>query len=240
MVITMIRRIPVGKIIGKIIKYAFFALIILVNGVLVFRMCSSGEPSSMKVLMVNDNTLAAYAKSGDDLDLFYQNQDRITRGENNSGYFSVQQVVFIPEAQQVQVLVRYNNSTLRALAKDFNLESIPDRAENLFDVTIIKTTDLTPDTTEDNANAEFLAKERFYPSEMIMDEKNIYNYRKFIFDGVSTEDAVGIFVDIYYNQQIDYEAKSYGTLCIYDNETLNTVYKLTSADKKALREASEN
>jgi hypothetical protein len=233
----MIRKIPVGKIIGKTIKFAFFVLIFLINAVLIFRMCSSGEPSSMKVLMVNEKTAQAYVKSGDDLEVFYQRQDTITRGEHNSGYFSVEQVVFIPEAEQVQVLVRYNNSTIKALANDFNLPSVPDRNEDLFDVTLVKTTDLTPDDKEDNTDTDTLLKERFHPSSMIKDRKGLYNYRKFIFDGVKAEDAVGIFVDIYYNQQINYEDKSYGTLCIYDDQSLNTTYKLTSADKKALKNA---
>lgn len=234
----MIRNITVGKIISKTIKYLFLALIFFINGILIFRMCSSSEPASMKALMVNDKTIEAYKKSGYDLYMFYQKQDSITRGENNSGYFSVEQVVFIPDAQQVQVLVRYNNSTLKALATDYGLDSVPDRNKDLFDVTLIKTTDLTPDNSEDNSNPEFLQKERFYPSKMIKDEKNLYNYRKFIFDGVTSEDAVGIFVDIYYNENIDYEKSAYGTLCIYDAQSQNFDYKLSSSDKKTLWEAS--
>ena len=46
--------------------------------------------------------------------------------------------------------------------------------------------------------------------------------------------TAGMFVDIYYNGDIDYEKNAYGTLCIYspDEEWLNRT--LTGADKTAL------
>jgi len=236
----MFQNPTVSKIIGKTFKYLFLAFVLFINVAIIFRMCSSGEPSSMKVLMVNDKTLTAYEQYGDDITMFYQNQYSITRADTNSGYFSVESVVFIPEAQQVQVLVRYNNSTIDALATDYNLDTVPERDEELFDVTLFKTIDLTPDDTEDNDISENLSSERYFPSEKIKDTKTVYNYYKYIFDGVSSEDAVGIFVDIYYNQNIDYEKSAYGTLCIYDNQSDNITYKLTSADKKALQTALES
>ena len=222
-----------GKIISWSIKALFYLFIVVVNIIVIWRVCFSGDPSSLKPIMVNENTLEAYEAHGDDLVLETQEQRTITA----SGLFSVTSFVFIPEADQLQITVRYNNSTLRKVAEEYELDEVPHREGDVFDVTVVKTTDLTPDNTEDNLDPETLAEERFFPSEMKEGYKKLYSYRKYIFDGISYDGAVGIFADFYYSGDVDFEKEPYGALCLYDSEMPMIEKKLTSADRRVIRAA---
>ena len=221
---------------GLIAKALLTLLILSINAVLIWRMCSSGDPAAIRTLSVNDHTRAAYATYGEDLTLRYQNQASITRGETSYGYFSVTQCVFLPEANQVQIVLRYNNSTLTHLKEDYSLDSLPDRSEDLFDVTLVRTDDKTPEDPSDNLKEEALAKTRYFPSpEVRSEETTLYNYRRLVFDGVTLEDlTLGVFVDIYYKGDVNYGEKAYGTLCIYDSTMPWIEYSLTRADIDAL------
>ncbi len=221
---------------AKAVKLSFVLLILLVNGLLIWRLASSGDPEEISRLLVNDKTLAAYAEHGDSLILCYQEQASVTRGENNAGYFSVTQAVFIPQANQVQIVVRYNNSTLRHLQEDYNLPELPEKEGEWFEVTLVRTTDLTPEDRTDNTNINALKETRYTHSEKTRETTALYTYERYLFDDVTVEDlTVGVFVDIYYLGDVDYTADPYGCLCIYDDESPWLEYDLTRADKKRLR-----
>lgn len=226
-----------ARIIGGIVKLMAVLLVFSVCGVLIWRMCSSGDPESVSTLTPNRALCAAYEENGEQLTLRYQYQSTVTRGESNAGYFSVTQYVFIPEAKQVQLVFRYNNSTLEYLARDYGLASVPSKEETLFDVTLVKTTDLTPENREDNAKPETLERERIAPTEAytVRDTSPLYTYYRYVFENVEVEDlTVGVFADIYYVEDIDYAEEAYGRLCLYDAESKWVEQKLSDRDRAAL------
>lgn len=222
-----------GKIVGKSIKALFYLLIFAVNAILLWRIFTSGDPSSLKTILVNENTLSAYEKYGNELQMFGQEQ----RTLSSDGKFSVTDAVFIPEAQQLQITVRYNNSTVRGLVEDFELDETPSRKDELFDITVVKTLDLTPENKKDNTDSSNLRTERYYPTKCVSEYKTLYCYRKLIFDGITVEDAVGVFADMYYVGDIDYEQTPYGVVCLYDSEMEPETVKLSRSDIKALEKA---
>lgn len=225
------------RMIGRVVKFSILILILLVNGILIFRLCSSGDPVTMQNLIINEPLKQAYAEHGDDLILQYQNQSTITRGEKNSGYFAVTQYVFIPEAEQVQLVFRYNNSTIKHLKTDYNLPDMPSKADELFDVSLVLTTDRTPEDPDDNLDPKNLTVTRFHPTAATrdIDSNSLYTYYRFVFDGVKiAPDTVGVFADVYYEGDLDYEKDPYGTLCLYDNLSKWIADELTDADREAL------
>lgn len=224
---------------GWFIKLLFTLLIFAVIGVVIWRMCSSGDPASMKALSVNDTVRTAYAENGNDLTLRYQNLDTITRAENNAGYYSVTSAVFIPEANQVQIVFRYNISTLRHMVEDYDLPEPLDRDLDWFDVSLVVTTDLTPDNPDDNETPGTFSETRVLPSSFTSASTKLYEYRRFVFDGVSVEpDTLAVFTDIFFLDDVNYEtpaaSRAYGTLPIYDCEKPWISSSLTSADRNAL------
>ena len=226
------------RIIGRVVKILFTLVIFTVCAILIFRVCLSGDPKTVDTVIVNEALANAYEKHGDDLILRYQNQDTITQEEHNSGYFSVTQYVFIPEAQQVQLVFRYNNSTLEKVAKDKKLDKVPDKKADLFDVTLVVVTDLTPEDKKDNEKGENLERVRVLASDFVKDHtsKRLYTYYRFVFDGVTLpKNAVAVYAEIYYKAEINgYEGEPYGSLCLYDTEHKWFEEKLSRADKKAI------
>ncbi len=246
---------------GKIVKYTFKAIgLILIFGtigILLWRMFSSGDPQSMKELYVNDTLHVAWQTAQDedrDMVMYTQEYDDITRAKHNYGYFSVTQTLFVEDAEQVQITFRYNNSTIRHLKEDYALDALPDRSEDLYDVSLVVIYDQTPADKTDNEKQTFhtpdetneegetydinmtdtVKRVRYHPIYVEADTKNVYNYRKCVFEGVDFENVLGMFIDVYYNQDIDYAKDSYGTLSIYNYGISKKDYHLTKADKAVL------
>jgi hypothetical protein len=229
------------KIVKYVVKGFFLLLIFGTIALILWRIFSSGTPKSMTALDANDEIVEAWKKAeaeGREMDMFTQLQPtNITTKKENYSYFSVENVVFIRDAEQLQLTFRYNNSTIRHLKEDKGLSELPDRAEDLYDVTLWAVYDLTPDVTGDDENVEYV---RYHPteSETRAEQKNVYNYRKYVFDGVSMENAdkplLTVYMDVYYVGDLDYDEEPYGTLPIYQYTYENETYTLTADDRKAL------
>ena len=232
-----------AKIIKKILRVVGWVIFVAVLGVLFWRMCStSNDPRSISTITVDDKLASIYAEKGDSMEIYYQNLDEFTRGDKSYGYFAATQTLIIPDAKQVQLVFRYNVSTLKYLAKDYpaDFPYEPDRNEDLFDVTLVKVIDLTPDNSEDNDNDENLKIERYHATSSVEDQTSRHNYRRFVFDNIDCEDAMEVYVNIYYKGDLDYEQRSYGDIRIYtsDKNEIKCKYILTTADKKAISEAA--
>lgn len=235
-----------GKILGRIITCICFLVIAL----LFFRMCSQNKiPESVKTLSVNGSLLSAYRDKGESLPIIYQDYE-IYSTENNvrvnesgktvanagKAYFAVPQAIFIPDADQVQLVLRYNNSTLKYLAEDYPslCPDVPDRSENVYDVTLVKVTDLTPDISTDNEDKKYLSEERFNITDIISDESGLHNFRRLTFEGFELEGAMTVYLCIYYKEAVDYDAPPYATVTIYEQGEKDHSYELTKSDKAAL------
>lgn len=233
---------------GKLIKFLLICIVITVCVMMLWRIFSTGTPSELKVMMPNDKLREVYAEKGEDLYIFKQSYDNITRAEYNSGYFSVPDAVFIPEANQAQIVFRYNNSTITNIAKDYSLESVPDRNEDLFDVTLVFYIDLTPENTEDNdeIGSESIREVRVHANDSVSAKTGIYNFYRYSFDfdsaGVNMQELIdeGVLIavhsEFYYKGAIDYEKRPAGALSLYNYRRSNNTVKLSGNDKKALTE----
>lgn len=230
------------RIIGRMIKLCAVLLIFSVCGVLIWRMVSSRDPEGISTIIPNEALRAPYEEAGDGLLMRYQNQTTITRAEHNSGYFSVTQYVFIPSANQIQLVFRYNNSTLLHLKEDYKLSKVPSKDGTYFDVTVTAAVDKTPDVREDNytedgTTPDCLEIKRYYPTASLTKREttSLYTYYRYVFENVPMEaHTVGVFADIYYLEDLDYEKRSYGTLCLYDDEAKWIEQRLSKNDIAAM------
>lgn len=237
------------KIIGKLLKYSFYAVIIAINGILFWRMFTSGDPQLMETLMVNDRTAAAYAEAGEALKVSYQKQYHL----DEEGLFAQSNLHYIPSVSQLQVTTRYNNSTLKDAAETFELLEVPAREADVFDVTLVKVIASTQEEQEqadrDALTADVIGEDaaepedaprkevRYYPSAALPDQKTVYNYRRLIFDEVDLSDASLCYLEFYYNGAIDYDAEPYSELLVWVRGD-DRAYELTKADRKALEDGA--
>ena len=229
-----------AKITWKILRVVGWGIFCAVLGVLISRMCSTAnDPKSMSTITPNDKLVSVYNAQNGELNAFTQNLDQFTREDKNYGYFAITNALMIPDADQIQIVFRYNVSTLGELAKDYpsDFPSVPDGSEDLFDITLVKVVDLTPDNLNDNDKKENLGFERYSPSSSTKDSTSRHRYERFIFDNISCDDALEVYVSIYYKGDLDYEKDAYGTVQIFDGdpERIRRKYILSSADKKAIK-----
>ena len=232
------------KIAGYIMRGLFALLVIGVVGLLAFRIIDSKiVPKRVKTIIPNQTLSEAYEEYGNGLTIYTQDQGKYTREEKNYGYFANEGAIFIKEAEQLQVILNYNNSTLEHTKEDYFLPEIPSRDDQVYSVSLRIMYDLTPENKDDNDGTDETAVryERIMPSgDPLSHKKTFYNYRKFIFDGVVIgDDVIAVLLDIHYVGDVNYAKDAYGALCLYHYEEENIEYKLTRADKKALENYAE-
>ena len=245
----MSRASVIFKRIGRLLKFLIFCIILTVCVLLLWRVFSTGVPEEVEDLAVNDKLSAAYSEKGDELYVFSQVYDDITRAERNAGYFGIPEAQFIPEANQTQIIFRYNNSTIKALAEDYSLPSVPDRSEELFDLSMMLYIDLTPENKEDNyeKDDEVVKTVRLVPtSRSEKADSTLYNFYRYTFEFDSAEEPVdlaqllddgsliAVHVEIRYKGDPDYEKTAYGALCIYDYRRENIPKELSKNEKNIL------
>jgi hypothetical protein len=221
---------------GHCLRALATLLIFTVCALVLWRVFISGNPpKEMNQLAVNDALQAAYDVHGDALELYTQEQASVTRGEHNYGYFGITRCIFIPQADQVQITFRYNNSTLEEVQNDLNLPEEPPRGVEIFDVSLVTVCDTTPEDKSDNTDGSAsLAQSRIAPTARRIDTTLLYTYIHYTFDGVEiTSDTITAFFDIYYGEP-DYTAPAMGTLRLYHYESVNLPVELTRAERKAL------
>ena len=231
-----------GKYKWRIAGFIFKAICTLVIAAIVILLLwriidNNNDPKEMDTVIGNSLLAEAYAEKGDSLNTYYQEQSKFTRGENNYGYFAITQSLIIEDIDQIQFVFRYNNSTLKHTAEDYSLSSVPSRDEEVYDVTITVMYDLTPENKEDNDGTDkaTVSFERFFASDMISARKTLYNYRKFVFDGIVIDDSViAVYADFYYVGDLNYDKTPYGSLLIYHEDEKDIDYKLTRGDKAAI------
>ena len=235
--------VKIAKITVKSVGY------LLVFGTILFfiwrAFFSTAIPAEIKFLSPNTPLRDAYKAAlaeGREVTVFYQQSqyDTTTVRDKNYSYFSAKEARFVQEADQVQLLFRYTNATLRHLVEDYGLTEIPDRAEDLYDVTLYVAYDLTPADLTDNAGNDPASVKfvRYHATSSEPAQSLMYNYRRMTFDGldmtVTDTPVLAVYVDVYYLGDLNYEAEPYGTICIYDYAAENTYGTLTDRELAAL------
>ena len=234
------------RILGKVIKYSFIALIVFINAFLLWRVLfSTNEPSAIKTVAGNPSLAEAWEQYGGEGFARYQaEQDNIATDEdwhdqfelaegeikkNEFAQFFLTDVVFFPRANQTQIVMRYNKSLLPHLAKDYELDEIPGKKDDLFDVTLVvyyKNEDGDTKKTRLDAN---LAE---------MDTTSLYTFRQYYFESMPEFSSITrMQVEIYYKGDVDYTAKPYSVIEIYDKLLEMQNYPLDSKDIAAIEGA---
>ncbi len=223
--------------------------LLLVFGTIIFfiwrAFFSTIIPAEVRYISSNASLHEAYEAAlaeGKELTVFYQESqyDTTTVRDKNYSYFSAKEARFIQEANQVQILFRYNNATIRHLVEDYGLTETPARESELYDVTLYVAYDLTPADLTDNAgnDPDSVKFVRYHATSSEPAASLMYNYRRMTFDGidmtVTDTPVLAVYVDVYYVGDLNYEAEPYGTICIYDYASTNTYGPLDKQTVAAL------
>ncbi len=201
------KKITPWKIIKKAVKYFFILIGVTVFVSLLLRIFIAGDTNFSKAFLWTERSITAYNENPESFDVYYYK-----RPDNISldGKFSASSVYFIPSISQIQLTVRYNNSTIDKLIKDYNLEKTP-------------TGELFVFTLSDNLGNVYT--EYTYTE----DKMNMYNYRRVVFesvdmnatktveeDGIQTEKKFEeLTINIYYKDEV-LLSEPYSKMTVYD------------------------
>ena len=97
------------------VKWLCYLLVFAVFAVLFWRIFSSKLPSSASKIIWTEDSFAAYERLGDELLIYTQDVGTVFDKE---GRFSLYEFHYIPSAKEVQFTVRFNKSTIEALAEE--------------------------------------------------------------------------------------------------------------------------
>ena len=206
------------KYISRILKWTCYAAILSVFVLLIGRIVMANYyPDAMTSFRPSEAFVAA--SSEEQVPAVYRQALRISYDDHDQGKyarFMANHQYYCPETGELQITVRYNDSTLERLQEDFKLDTIPANDPTaLFDFSV----------SDNYGNrAELL--------EMETDRKFMYTYLKLTFTGIDFEVSDWLRVDICYKgEEINY-AKPYGSIVVYERELVeyDTVHEVTYAE----------
>ena len=180
------------KIVGRILKYTALLLVFGIIALLLGRIIlAEYYPKSMKELAITDSIRARVQEDGA---LTVHTQDlRASYDNPNFALFMANHLYYVPELGELQITLRYNNSTLREIQAHFGLKEVPEASLDLFSFSVVDHTavDENGKEVEDGGN-------RVYPSSISTESKFMYQYIKLTFTDISFEDADWLRLDIAY------------------------------------------
>ncbi len=111
------RKSLIGKIFSvrsfkRFFKYLMYLLVVLVYGLLFFRLCTGKPPKALSDILWTQSVHDAYLAGDGTLAVYGQEP---VESIADDGYFSISDIHYIPEAGTFQLTVRYNNSSIEAL-----------------------------------------------------------------------------------------------------------------------------
>ena len=217
-------------ILGHVVRFLFVLLLIGMITVLLWRVVFSQDPPDGFDQISGNDVLREALHTNGKITVLTQDQVKYTEGADNYAYFNLDYCYFFKEADQVQLLLFYNNSTLEHLAEDRGLAAVPPRGEEIFSLKMTQYLDVTP---EDHAKAgenDILTEERVLaPSRCEITTNSLYTFLRYTFDGVDLDtDTVVIYLDMYYGEE------SYGTLRLFHRESESELRELSGSEKSIL------
>ncbi len=238
---------PFWRILGKVIKYTAIGIIIAINVLLLWRVFfSTNEPSAMGTVASNPELVQSYKDylAGDMEDPFalyqagkdnigtdekWHKQFELEEGEVQENFFAqffLTDVVFFPEAGQMQTVLRYNKSCLEHLAEDYDLSKVPSKSDDVFVIWLEVTY-----KTEGSAEKTVTLQSELTAS----DTTSLYSFRQLSFKGMPEfESITDMNIVIYYKDDAERGATPYSAIDVYDKELGTRPYSLDKKDIGAL------
>ena len=190
----------------KIFRRALYALLILLlvafAAALIFRIVIGDRYPKDTTQFVFTDTLTEYYRDKGELDAYTQKL-RTPYDDAKEGNFFANSPYYVPDADHLQVTLRYNESSLSNVKDKYNLESTPERKDGLF--RYVLRVSYNTDAEGDN----YQSYEAAYVKES---DAYMYHYTKLAFDGVSFEGAAWMCIDVY----LVGEEECFGSVVVYE------------------------
>lgn len=249
---TTVQKIFSLRTLKLVIKVICVAVIVGIYGILAYRLATGlNAPKKATGMLWTEKAIAAYTSSGGKLTVYTEDLDD-TLGKD--GRFAVYGVKFIPEIDEVQLTVRYNHSTVKALREETE-KNYTDEAERAAALEKIDDSPFVFILRDDKNNVYTSYSFSGYIDEglytyvtLAFDDVKLFNtetapksdgyfspdgeYSGIIYKGQNKSEAVSsdisyIYIDFYYENDVQYNGKSWGApILIYRNGAEMQIYDL--------------
>ena len=193
------------KMFKKILALGMTLCLVALCAALGFRIYLEDHYPAETTKMVMTEELAEKYREAGVLHAYTQTL-RFSYDDNKEGNFFAKELIVLPDANHLQITMRYNESTLKKVAEFYKLPTVPTVADGLFYYRLCVST----------GDGNYLYYDSSYIAEY---SRYFYQYAKLAFDGVDFTNAVWMRVEIYYAGE--YEGKMDGEDCF----GMNLVYE---------------
>ena len=198
------------KMLRKTLFFCLVLCIIAVFGAILFRIyIAEHYPRDTEKTVFTPALEAHYRADPEGFAAFTQDI-RFPYDDAKDGNFFAAALVVVPDADHMQLTVRYNESTLPKVASHYKLPETPAAVDGLFRYT------LTVSYNESEDGDDYRTYACSYVAE---DAAFMYRYARIAFDGVELDGAVWARVDIYYKE----ESELFGAIAVYESRTYDDV-----------------
>lgn len=190
----------------KIFRRALYVTLILCLALFIaalfFRIYIGEHYPKDTVRIVFNDSLTDYYETTDDFKVYTQKL-RAPYDDNKEGNFFADGLYLVPDADHLQITLRYNNSALANVKEKYKLEDALAPKEGLFRYVLRASYNTDKDGTD----------YRTYESSYIREsDAYMYHYTKLAFDGVDYEGAAWMCVDIY----LEGQEECFGSVIVYE------------------------
>lgn len=191
------------KMLRRAMTICLAVCLCFIFGAVIFRIYIAEHYPAETVRMVFTDPLTAHYKADPEGFTAKTQNIRFPYDSGEDGNFFASGLIVVPDADNLQVTVRYNESTLPKVAAFYKLATTPEAREGLFRYTLTASYNETEDGEEYRTYASSYLHE---------DAAYMYHYGKLVFDGVDFEGAVWMRIDIYLVGQ----ETPFGHICVYE------------------------
>lgn len=177
------------KIFKRILVLCLVLALVALFGAVGFRIYIADHYPKPSTRIVFTEPLTAFYRADPDAFGAYTQRIRVSYDDNKEGNFFAKNLIAVPDAGNLQITLRYNDSTLTTVASRYDLPAVPEAEEGLFSYS------LTVSYRTDDPDGSYRTYDVSYEKES---EAYMYHYIKLVFDGVDFTDAVWMRVDIRY------------------------------------------
>ena len=172
---------------GKVAKITFKVVVLgislFIYSFFIFRLCSTQDaPKSVSSIVWNETTRAAYQANPEEFQILSQEPSTFI---TDNGRFWISDVVYLPQAKQLQLTIKYNDSTLKylkeALAKQQAEDAQTAETDSGEDVPLPEI--VLPDEPFDYSILDNSGV-RYHEYSSIADREQNYNYRRLVFENI--------------------------------------------------------
>ena len=209
-----------SSLLGRIIRYLCYALILALYLLFFWRMCTRGDTALAKSYCWTDAGRTAYNESGGAMAVYQIDPvseiGEATTKKKNSFAFGISSVYLTPAVSQLQFTLRYNDSMLTRLQAEYDLDAPPEGEAFVF-------------VLADNLGTVYTEYQ------YLADERNVNNYRRLVFEELSFgEEITEYVVSVYYAGHVEI-AKPLITLSVWQAGTELTPIEYSEPARTALR-----